>query len=282
MCARRWPRSNWARPTPPWSTARTAQSAAGGANGVGRLAIPDQYNVVARYYIAVLKGARRPDGRRGTSWPTPFPRPARPRSRVRLLPPPPPPCLDRAARPPGPRARLRHRPGLLSTVPVWRCCCAWRPPISCAVPRDPTALDAMRLSLAQHALQPGPHARLRHAAGLCAGARRFPGKRLVETVVELPIVLPPRRGRAWRSLFTFGRRGLLGPPLSALGLDIAFAFPAVVLAQTFVASPFYINAARLSFAAVPDGIPGGGRHRGRRRGAGLPPHLRAAGAARAS
>jgi molybdate transport system permease protein len=70
---------------------------------------------------------------------------------------------------------------------------------------------------------------------------RFPGKRLLETLVEIPLVMPPAvAGIAL--LLAFGRRGLLGPLLEDAGLDIAFSTAAVILAQTFVASPFYIGA----------------------------------------
>jgi molybdate transport system permease protein len=118
---------------------------------------------------------------------------------------------------------------------------------------EATALDAMRLSLFSTLCSLGLMLAFGTPLAFALARRRFPGKRFVETVVELPIVLPPAVAGV-ALLFTFGRRGLLGPPLSALGIDIAFAFPAVVLAQTFVASPFYINAARLSFAAVPNEI----------------------------
>jgi molybdate transport system permease protein len=79
--------------------------------------------------------------------------------------------------------------------------------------------------------------------------RDFPGRNVVETLVDLPIVLPPAvAGLAL--LFTFGRRGLFGPLLSALGVEIAFTLAAVVLAQTFVAAPFYIRTVRAGFATV--------------------------------
>ena len=65
--------------------------------------------------------------------------------------------------------------------------------------------------------------------------------RLIETVVQLPIVVPPAvAGLAL--LLAFGRRGLLGPLLQGTGIDIAFSTTAVVLAQVFVAAPFYIQA----------------------------------------
>ncbi|MEI7743858.1 MAG: ABC transporter permease [Chloroflexota bacterium] len=79
--------------------------------------------------------------------------------------------------------------------------------------------------------------------------RRFRGSMLLETVIDLPIVLPPSvAGLAL--LLLLGRRGLLGEPLSFLGLELPFTTLAVVIAQTFVAAPFYIRSARTGFAAV--------------------------------
>jgi molybdate transport system permease protein len=79
--------------------------------------------------------------------------------------------------------------------------------------------------------------------------RRFPGAAVVETLVDLPIVLPPSvAGLAL--LLVFGRRGLVGEPLESVGFGVAFTTVAVVLAQTFVAAPFYIRSARAGFAAV--------------------------------
>lgn len=70
---------------------------------------------------------------------------------------------------------------------------------------------------------------------------RFPGVRIVRTVVLLPLVLPPVvSGLAL--LTTFGRRGLLGSRFELLGIDIAFSTTAVVLAQAFVAMPFLVLA----------------------------------------
>lgn len=79
---------------------------------------------------------------------------------------------------------------------------------------------------------------------------RFSFKWLVSVCVELPIVLPPAvAGLAL--LITFGRRGLLGPVLTQIGLNLPFTFAAVVMAQTFVAAPFYIRAAAVAFQGVP-------------------------------
>ena len=67
----------------------------------------------------------------------------------------------------------------------------------------------------------------------------FRGQSVVRSFVLLPLVVPPVvSGIAL--LYTFGRRGLLGPTLDVLGIEIAFSTVAVVMAQTFVALPFLV------------------------------------------
>lgn len=78
---------------------------------------------------------------------------------------------------------------------------------------------------------------------------RFRGRSVVITVVELPLVMPPAvAGLAL--LVAFGRFGLLGHSLRAVGIDLAFTQAAVVLAILFVASPFYLRGAIAAFEAV--------------------------------
>lgn len=80
--------------------------------------------------------------------------------------------------------------------------------------------------------------------------RKFPGRRLMNVLIELPIVLPPAvAGLAL--LLTFGRRGVLGPALESLDIRLPFTTAAVVLAQAFVAAPFYIRSAQVGFQSVP-------------------------------
>ena len=79
--------------------------------------------------------------------------------------------------------------------------------------------------------------------------RPFPGKWLVETATDLPLVLPPVVAGV-ALLMAFGRRGVLGPSLTVLGIELPFTMTAVVLAQLFVAGPFYIRGAKIGFAAV--------------------------------
>ncbi|HZL19780.1 MAG TPA: ABC transporter permease [Polyangia bacterium] len=76
--------------------------------------------------------------------------------------------------------------------------------------------------------------------------RRGRGWRIIETVVQLPVVLPPAVAGV-ALLLAFGRRGLLGPALGALGIGLPFTRAAVILAETFVAAPFYLQAAIAAF-----------------------------------
>jgi len=68
---------------------------------------------------------------------------------------------------------------------------------------------------------------------------RFPGQKVLRSLVLLPLVLPPVVGGI-ALLYTFGRRGLLGQSLDVLGITVAFSTTAVVIAQTFVALPFLV------------------------------------------
>ena len=84
-------------------------------------------------------------------------------------------------------------------------------------------------------------------------ARRGRWVRLIDTLIDLPTVLPPSvAGIAL--LLAFGRRGLLGPVLNVLDISIVFTSVAVVLAQTFVASPFYIKAATIALAGIDEDL----------------------------
>ena len=85
------------------------------------------------------------------------------------------------------------------------------------------------------------------------------------TLVELPLVLPPAVAGIGL-LVAFGRVGLLGGTFDALGIDIAFTKIAVVLAVTFVASPFYLRTAIASFEVVDPTLPAAARTLGARPG----------------
>ena len=84
---------------------------------------------------------------------------------------------------------------------------------------------------------------------LLLARRRSTLLRVIDTFVELPIVLPPVVAGV-AMLMAFGRNGLLGPALGSVGVTLPFTTAAVIFAQVFVAAPFYIRAARIGFAGV--------------------------------
>lgn len=79
--------------------------------------------------------------------------------------------------------------------------------------------------------------------------RSFPGRSLLDLLIDLPVVLPPTVAGV-ALLVTFGRRGVAGEQLAALGLEVAFTQAAVVLAQLFVSAPFYIRTLKAGIESV--------------------------------
>ncbi len=80
--------------------------------------------------------------------------------------------------------------------------------------------------------------------------RSFPGRQIIEILIDLPLVLPPVVAGV-ALLMAFGRQGLLGHQLDLLGIQLPFSTAAVVMAQLFVAVPFYVRGALLGFRLVP-------------------------------
>ena len=78
---------------------------------------------------------------------------------------------------------------------------------------------------------------------------KTPAYQYLDTLLDLPTVLPPSvAGIAL--LMAFGRKGIFGSLFTAMGVNIPFTVLAVIMAQTFVASSYYIKAAYLGFSAV--------------------------------
>jgi molybdate transport system permease protein len=110
-------------------------------------------------------------------------------------------------------------------------------------------VDALGLSLATTAISLSLTIALATPLAHLLARRRFLGASVVETIVDLPIVLPPSvAGLAL--LLALGRRGVIGEPLANLGIEIPFTTVAVVIAQMFVSAPFFIRAARAGFIGV--------------------------------
>src|SRR5579884_181379 len=129
---------------------------------------------------------------------------------------------------------------------VWR---AVSGPISFTGATTETLRQALVLSLYTSAISLGLIALLGTPLAYVLARHRFPGARLVDTLIDLPMVLPPAvAGLAL--LMAFGREGVLGGVLTALGINLAFTTQAVILAQVFVAVPFYTRAAKAAFGRV--------------------------------
>jgi molybdate transport system permease protein len=102
------------------------------------------------------------------------------------------------------------------------------------------ALEAMRLSVWTSAASALLAVVLGTPLAYLVAKGRFRLRRLVDALIDLPIVLPPAvAGIAL--LLAFGRKGLIGEWLEGQGWGLSFTAIAVVLAQTFVAAPLFIR-----------------------------------------
>lgn len=81
------------------------------------------------------------------------------------------------------------------------------------------------------------------------GRQNFRLKRLLDTLIDLPTILPPSVAGV-ALLIALGRRGLIGGWLESIGIQIAFTQVAVVIAQVFIAAPFFVRSASLGFASI--------------------------------
>jgi molybdate/tungstate transport system permease protein len=78
----------------------------------------------------------------------------------------------------------------------------------------------------------------------------FPGKRWVESIVDVPILVPQSVAGV-ALIVLLGPGSVLGSTLDGLGLPISGSLIGIVVAQVFVASPFLIKSAMTAFEAVP-------------------------------
>ena len=114
---------------------------------------------------------------------------------------------------------------------------------------EPGALDALWLSLKATAASLASILVVGTPAAYLLATRSFRGKAAVVTLIELPLVLPPAvAGIAL--LAAVGPSGILGGAIDAAGIELSLAIAGVVVALTFVASPFYVRQAMAAFAAV--------------------------------
>ena len=114
---------------------------------------------------------------------------------------------------------------------------------------DEEALDALWLSLRTSLMAVAIIVAVGTPAAYLLATRTFRGRDLATTLIELPLVLPPAAAGIGL-LAAFGPKGILGGAVEDAGLTLVLQTAGVVVALTFVASPFYIRQAQAAFAAV--------------------------------
>jgi molybdate/tungstate transport system permease protein len=77
----------------------------------------------------------------------------------------------------------------------------------------------------------------------------FPGKRLVEGIIDLPVVIP-HTAAGIALLMVFGRQAVLGRVAASAGVTFTGSLAGIVVAMLFVSLPFLVNGAREAFAMV--------------------------------
>ena len=114
---------------------------------------------------------------------------------------------------------------------------------------DPVVIDALRLSLMTSTITTITVVIMGTPIAYVSARFQYFGKELADSLIDLPVIMPPAvAGIAL--LVAFGRMGIVGHYLNGLGISIAFTTLAVIMAQVFVSSPFYIRQARTSFEDV--------------------------------
>ena len=114
---------------------------------------------------------------------------------------------------------------------------------------EPGALDALALSLRTSLTALAIIVVVGTPAAYLLATRRFRGRALVITLIELPLVLPPAvAGIAL--LAAVGPSGILGSAIEDAGVRLTFETAGVVVALTFVASPYYLRQAQAAFGAL--------------------------------
>ena len=114
---------------------------------------------------------------------------------------------------------------------------------------DPVVMDALRLSLTTSTITTITVVIMGTPIAYVSARFNYFGRELADSLIDLPVIMPPAvAGIAL--LMAFGRMGIVGHYLNAFGISIAFTTLAVIIAQVFVSSPFYIRQARTSFEDV--------------------------------
>jgi molybdate transport system permease protein len=116
--------------------------------------------------------------------------------------------------------------------------------------RDPHAQQALLLSLKTSLAVAGVCAVIGTPVAFVLARYSFRGKGIIESLVQLPLLLPPVVA-GMLLLMAFGKRGMLGGVLEFAGIELPYSTAAVVVVQTYLAAPFFIQAARGGLEAVP-------------------------------
>jgi molybdate transport system permease protein len=114
---------------------------------------------------------------------------------------------------------------------------------------SPVAIDALLLSIKTTSVSMAIILTVGTPAAYVLARADFPGKKIVETLVDIPAVLPPSAAGI-ALLLTFGRFGLVGQHLEVFGVTLTFTTAAVVIAEVFVAGHFYVRQAAVGFSGV--------------------------------
>jgi molybdate transport system permease protein len=115
---------------------------------------------------------------------------------------------------------------------------------------DPVARDALWLSLKTTLLALVIIVVVGTPAAYVLATRSFPGRAVVQTLIELPLVLPPAAAGI-ALLAALGPKGILGGVLDDAGIELVLQTSGVVVALVFVAAPFYMRQAEAAFSAIP-------------------------------
>jgi len=162
--------------------------------------------------------------------------------------------------PPQRRASLRGTASAIFLPPALALLALWAVPLAAVAWRglgagalhywrDPMVLEALRLSLVTSSLAALLAVLSGTPLAYALANWEFRGRSVVEVLIDLTLVLPPSVAGV-ALLIAFGRRGVFGPALGLFGVALPFTTAAVVLAQLFVAGPFFVRAARIGFEAI--------------------------------
>lgn len=105
---------------------------------------------------------------------------------------------------------------------------------------EPDVLDAFRLTLLISVITVTVHAACGTAVAWVLVRHRFPGKMLLDGLIDLPFAVSPVVV-GYMIVLIFGRRGLLAPVLETLDMKVVFALPGMILATLFVTLPFMVR-----------------------------------------